>query len=188
MTIGKKKILVISILVLAIVLSFVGGGTFARYATDVRGNAMAQIATWDFKVNGKTEEVYKIDLKSDLPNGKIAPGTKGSFDIVIDATGTEVGVAYNIRFVNETNKPRNLKFIYNDKIYNSITELDEILSDNISIEDENKTKIITINWEWKYEIGNSKEEIDENDLIDTMDMKNISEYSFQVIVSGTQID
>ena len=177
MTIRKKKIIIVSILVIVIVISFLGGGSFARYVTDVRGNAMAQIATWKFKVNGQTEEVYRIDLKSELVNGKIAPGTKGSFDIIVDATGTEVGVLYNIRFVNETNKPRNLKFMHNKKIYNSITELDEVLSDKISIEEENKIKIITINWEWKYETGNSKDEISKNDLIDTVDMQNISEYS-----------
>ncbi len=188
MIIGKKKkIIIISVILISIILSFVGGQSYARYAKDVRGEVMAQIATWDFKVNGQSHEVHTINMKSELQNGKIAPGTNGSFDIIIDATGTEVGVEYNIRFLNETDKPRNLKFIYQDKVYNSITELDEILSDTISMDNENKTKVITINWEWRYETGNTDEEIYQNDLIDTQDMQNISNYSFQIIVSGTQM-
>ena len=188
MSIGKKKkIITISIILTSIILSFVGGQSYARYAKDVRGDVIAQIATWDFKVNGQSQEVHTINMKSQLPNGKIAPGTNGKFDIIIDATGTEVGVGYNIKFLNETDKPRNLKFIYEDKIYNSITELDQILSDTISMDNENKTKVITINWEWKFETGNTDKEIYQNDLIDTQDMKSISNYSFQIIVSGTQL-
>lgn len=65
--------------------------------------------------------------------------------------------------------------------------MEEILSGTISTNEENKTRTFQINWEWKYETGNTKEEIYQNDLIDTEDMNNISQYNFTICVSGEQV-
>ena len=93
----------------------------------VTGNGTAEIANWKFKVNENEEKIQTISLKSTINNetlvdNKIAPGTEGSFNIVIDATGTDVGINYNIEFSEESNKPTNLKFTYDEKEYNSIEE------------------------------------------------------------------
>ncbi len=154
---------------------------------NVQGDAMAELATWNFLVNSESDKIYTIDLGSQTLNGKIYPGTKGSFDIIIDASDTEIGVEYVINFINETNKPQNLKFIYEEKIYNSIIELDGIMSNSINENSDNLVITETIQWEWPYETGSSKKEIEENDLQDTLDMRNISQYTFQIIVSGTQM-
>lgn len=66
--------------------------------------------------------------------------------------------------------------------------MEEILSGTISTNEENKTRIFQINWEWRYETGNTKEEIYQNDLIDTEDMNNISQYNFTICVSGEQVE
>ena len=124
----KKKAVIISAILVAIILSFIGGQTYSKYVTEVRGDGTAQIATWDFKVNGQKEEVQTISLgstydKSTLVNGKIAPGTEGIFQIIVDATGSDVGIDYKIKFSDETTKPANLKFYYQEVEYNSILEL-----------------------------------------------------------------
>ena len=187
----KKTIAIIAILV-AIILSFVGGQTYSKYVTEVRGDGTAQIATWDFKVNGQKEEVQTISLgstydSSTLVNGKIAPGTEGNFQIKVDATGSDVGIDYKIKFSDETTKPTNLKFYYQEVEYDSILELGDALSGTINANDKNKSKTFDIKWKWNYETGSNPTEIASNDKIDTQNAQEITNYEFDVIVSGTQV-
>ena len=187
----KKTIAIIAILV-AIILSFVGGQTYSKYVTEVRGDGTAQIATWDFKVNGQKEEVQTISLgstydSSTLVNGKIAPGTEGNFQIKVDATGSDVGIDYKIKFSDETTKPTNLKFYYQEVEYNSVLELGDVLSGTINADDENKSKTFDIKWKWNYETGSNPTEVASNDKIDTQNAQEITNYEFDVIVSGTQV-
>lgn len=188
----KKKIIIIVSVLLAILLSFIGGKTFSKYLTQVKGEGVAEIASWDFKVNGKTDEVQTINLSSTFDNetligNKIAPGTKGSFNINLDATGSEVGINYKVTFDGETQKPTNLKFKYNDTSYNSIKELESALTGTINANDSEKTKTFTINWEWPFETGSNTSEINQNDKIDTQEAQTISNYTFNVNVQGVQV-
>lgn len=188
----KKKIIIIVSVLLAILLTFIGGKTFSKYLTQVKGEGVAEIASWDFKVNGKTDEVQTINLSSTFDNetligNKIAPGTKGSFNINLDATGSEVGINYKVTFDGETQKPTNLKFKYNDTSYNSIKELESALTGTINANDSEKTKTFTINWEWPFETGSNTSEINQNDKIDTQEAQTISNYTFNVNVQGVQV-
>ena len=61
------------------------------------------------------------------------------------------------------------------------------LTGTINANEENKTKTFTINWEWKYETGSNQEEISQNDIIDTNNGREISNYTFDVNVQGTQV-
>lgn len=188
----SKKIILLLAILIALVLSFIGGQTFSKYITEVRGEGIAEVARWSFKVNGQDEEVQTINLASTCNNetlidNKIAPGTEGTFKIVVDGTGSDVGINYTIKFENESTKPQNLKFIYNEKEYNSITELQEDLKGTINANDEEKTKTLNIKWKWAYEIGSNAEEIKANDQIDTQNAIDINNYTFNVIVSGTQV-
>ncbi len=154
---------------------------------------MAEVATWNFKVNGQKEQVQTIRLESTcnnetLVNGKIAPGTNGSFNIMIDGTSSNVGIHYDIKFTNESTKPTNLKFVYNYQEYNSISELETVLSGTIQANEEEKIKIFTIAWQWPYETGNNENEIANNDKIDTQNAQDIASYTFRVTVSGTQVE
>ncbi len=188
---SKKIVLIIMIVVLTI-LSFLGGQAYAKYMSKVTGQGSADIASWSFKVNENEEKMQNISLKSTvnnstLVNNKIAPGTQGDFQIKIDATGAEVGINYNIKFDNESQKPTNLKFTYNNQIYNSISELQEVLNGTINADEQEKIKALIIGWCWEYETGNTEQEILANDIIDTQEAKQITDYSFDVIVTGTQV-
>ena len=106
----KTKIVLIIVAIVAILVSFIGGQAYAKYMSKVTGNAVGEVAQWRFKVNENEETMQTISLNSTiynftLANGKIAPGTAGSFEINLDATGSEVGVFYVVRFENETAKP-----------------------------------------------------------------------------------
>ena len=61
------------------------------------------------------------------------------------------------------------------------------LSGTIHANDEDKTRNLTIDWKWDYETGATESEIDNNDRIDTQNAKDIANYTFNVIVSGTQV-
>ncbi len=188
----KKKIIIALAILLGILSSFIGGQVYSKYVARVKGEGIAQVATWQFNVNGQEEQVQTINLQSTsnnqtLVNNKIAPGTSGKFDIIIDATGSDVGINYQVDFRNEKNKPTNLKFSYNGTEYNSITQLTQVLSGTINSNEQEKRKVFPIQWNWKYQTGSTPEEITANDKVDTQDAKNISNYEFDIIVSGTQV-
>ena len=44
-----------------------------------------------------------------------------------------------------------------------------------------------IKWKWNYETGSNPTEIASNDKIDTQNAQEITNYEFDVIVSGTQV-
>ena len=189
---NKKKIVIFIVMILAILFSFLGGHTYAKNMSNIKGNGVADIASWSFKVNENEEKIQTISLKSTvnnstLVNNKIAPGTSGNFQIKLDATGSDVAISYVIRFENESNKPANLKFKYDNKTYNSITELQEALTGVINTNDESKEKILDIQWVWPYETGNNAEQIAKSDQIDTENGKNISNYTFDIVITGTQV-
>lgn len=189
----RKKVIIVSSILIIMLLAFIGGQAYAKYISQVRGNGIAEIATWSFKVNGQKEQVQEIKLVSTynsetLVNNKIAPGTSGSFNIIVDATGSEVGIKYNIKFAEESNKPQNLKFVYGGKEYDSIKQLGDELSGTIVANEEDKTRTINVQWKWNYETGSSAEQINANDIIDTNDAISIANYTFQVIVTGTQVE
>lgn len=189
----KRKIFIVVGILLTILVSFLGGKAYSKYVARLKGEGVAQVATWKFKVNNQEEQVQTINLQSSYNNGtlvgnKMAPGTNGKFEIIVDGTGSDVGIFYTIDFINEKNKPQNLKFIYDNTQYSSITELTKVLSGVINSNEKEKRKVFTISWEWKYETGNTKEEIIKNDKIDTRDGENISNYTFDIIVSGNQIN
>lgn len=188
----SKKIVLLVIAIVAITLLFVGGRAYAKYMARVTGQGTADIAAWSFKVNENEEKLQTISLKStinnsSLVNNKIAPGTEGEFQIKLDATGSEVGINYVIKFENESQKPTNLKFTYDGKTYNSLKNLQQDLTGTINANDENKVEAITVGWNWKYETGNTAQEIASNDLIDTQDAKQMTNYTFDIIVTGTQV-
>ena len=88
----KIKVLVIILLIISIVI-LVGYG-YARYVTRLSGQSTADIAQWSFKVNGKTDEAFVIDLADtrikandevQMQDGYIGPGTSGAFELILDA-------------------------------------------------------------------------------------------------------
>lgn len=188
----KKRILIALCIIFTMVISFFVGNTFSKYLSEVKGTGTAEIANWVFKVNGTDEVVRNVNLLSTYNNEtlvdkRVAPGTNGFFNIVIDAGDSEVGVDYVVEFLNESKKPQNLVFTYEGVEYNSIQDLEENLSGTINANDEDRTREISIYWDWKYETGDNENEINENDIIDTNDAKELENYTFDVLVRGTQV-
>lgn len=189
----KKKGMIIALLLLLIVAIFLIGNSYSKYITQVDGKGVIEVAKWAFLVNGQTASITNLNLAQTyqpdtLVANHIAPGTRGSFDIIIDATGSEVGIDYQVHFENETNKPTNMKFYYQGNVVNSIKDLEIFLQGTVTAEEEQKVKTMKVEWEWSYETGSTEQEIARQDKIDTNDGKNLTQYQFDIIITGTQVE
>ena len=188
---NKRTILLIILILLVSILTFIIGNSFARYASYVNGHGVMEVAGWSFKVNNETETISNIKLAStysaeSLAEGKIAPGTYGSFDIVIDGTGSDVSITYLVEFANETETPRNFMYYFNGHSAHTLQELSKYMTGTIAANAENKVKTLNIEWYWHYATGEETEEIRLNDSKDTYDAQHIQDCTFDIIISGVQ--
>lgn len=183
---AKKIIsLVVLLLVLCSFCSIIY--TNAKYTTTVSKDASTSVAKYVFNLVGSdsydsNDTIENLMLaqscdETTLVNGKIAPGTSGSLDLVVDCTGAEVGIEYQLTFKNNSSKklPTNLKLTLDGKDWN----FDQAISGTIYA---NGTKTATHNiaWSWEYQtVG--------GDEADTLDGLNAFDYSFSVEAVGTQI-
>lgn len=131
-------------------------------------------------INFKSIELLNTVDKEKIIYEKIAPGTSGNFNIILDSNKD---LKYKIVFKSINEKPKNLKFIAyrEDKIIAETTTLEELsdyLDGNIL---KNKKVNIKIYWYWDYE--NNKLA----DIQDTKDSQKIKKYQFDVYVYGEQI-
>lgn len=140
---------------------------------------------YGFKVRYKNMDLKKIDLlntlnKETLIYDKIAPGTSGSFDILLSSNQK---LNYKIEFYSVNEKPRNLKFkAFKDGTLKgeayTLEELSNKLSGNIN---KNQRINITINWYWDFENKTNQEF---SDIQDTKDAENIKTYEFNICTIG----
>lgn len=159
---------------------------FRRNEKEVSANHMSRtkendsgVMQYMFEVSWKNTNFNRVNLmdtinSKTLINEKIAPGLEGTFDIILK---TNANSKYYIKFENQTEKPKNLRFkdLNSQKETNTLEELEEVLVGNINRED---VKKVSIYWFWPYES-------DENeDIQDTKDSKNIGKYIFDIYVIG----
>lgn len=185
-----KKNIGIACAILLMILVQAIGITYAKYLITENANGEAEIAKWAFQIVKDGEQTKNIKLvnsvnKESLVNGKIAPGTNGVIDIVLDSTGSEVDLDYELQFANEKNKPSNMTFIAEGQEYKSLSEI-KTLNGNMKLADENKTREIAVLWYWDYEKGTTEEEKLANDIQDTQDANIIDQYTFDIVATATQ--
>ena len=186
----KKGIITGAMLLSVVSLGILGGSTYSKYYTKIDGEGSATIARWSFKANNETQKIANIKLTNTYNENKllkntIAPGTSGSFDIVLDATGADVAIDYAVTFDNLQNKPTNLKFTYNGTTASSLEGLENVLKGRIGLND-SRTKTLTINWDWAYQTGSTATDIANNDKIDTNDAAKT--FTFDIVITGTQVN
>ena len=105
--------------------------------------------------------LFKTIDKKTLVNEKVAPGTKGYFEIILIS---DIDTQYKIEIKKKNKKPKNLKFLIENGQEGKIRK--------------KEPKKILVNWEWCYEINN------EENKQDTQDGENIEKYNFEIIVTG----
>lgn len=186
-----QKCTAYAVVVLSVVLlGIFSGVTYSKYFTKIDGEGSATVARWSFKANNETERIANVRLNKNYDNNKlledtIAPGTTGSFDIILDTNGADVGIDYEIKFDNLENKPKNLEFSYDGTTANSLKGLEDVLKGRIGINDP-RVKTITVNWNWEYETPDIADTNKTNDEIDTEDAG--KSFTFDIIIKGTQVN
>ena len=178
---GKYKSIIVLIITILALMSLIGFA-FARYITRLNGGATADIAKWSFKVNGKTDENFVINLantrtgitqEAEVQEGYIGPGTAGAFQLELDATGSEASLEYNINmnvdYSNNQVFPKNLIFYSDSEMQNAIYHTDNNINLNgfIGWNDNSKVHTKNIYWKWDYETGETQTEKDNNDVADS---------------------
>lgn len=209
----KKLLLVVAILMLVLLVAMGLGYTYAKYTNSREVSGSSATATWSFDgaiSNTSNETTKSISLaqtvsKDSVTTGKIAPGTNGTFKIIINAAGSEVDIDYDVLLKgSENNKPSNLYFTCEDlvdaretdgslKKYYSLAEMLAVdsqtnrsnMSGTIDKDTNNTAKEITVNWVWPYESNRDGYELDQLDLQDTND-SGITDYSFTLNILGKQ--
>ena len=186
----KNKMLflgLITVFVAVLSLSLVSG-TYAKYTSTVEGTDQATVAKWAWEVkdaNNLSASTFEFNLfntikdtdpenasaETDVKEGLIAPGTKGSFDLKItnnSEVSGEVTIAIEISHNGVTQyMPLTL----------TVTGTDPDETVNYTVDDTNKkataegkvtftlspsslnpssvTKTVTVNWEWPFSsVGN----------------------------------
>ena len=186
---NKGAVVVLALaLIVAIILSMYA---YSKYTSTLTGNGTATVAKWSFKVNGQTQTIPDIDLattmkeNNNVVEGKLAPGTEGSFDLNLDATGSEVAIDYNIKLV-VTEKPTNLRFYTDSSYTKEIASTDGVMnvSGVMSLEEIKTIQTKTIYWKWPYQTGDTDDVKKANDKIDTADSK--KSVTMTITVTGTQ--
>ena len=181
----NKFLRIASVLLIAVLLTTcVISGTFAKYVSTASGSDTASVAKWSFEVNDTeitTANTFTFNLfntikdnysadpaagdETDVKTDKIAPGTSGSFDIVLENT-SEVTAKYAIDYtVTKNAAATDLPILFSVDGGAAWTAdiADVAASDATELAMESGTTTVTVLWKWDFE----RAEIATNDPIDT---------------------
>lgn len=143
---------------------------------------------YKFRIDYKNMDFKSIDLaetidKNTLVYEKIAPGTSGSFNILLDSNQN---LKYKIEFNSINEKPQNLNFkaLKNGQVLGESNTLEELSKELTGYINKDEKIDFTINWYWNYESEQNQEYID---IQDTKDAENIKRYQFNVYALGEEV-
>ncbi len=188
-----KKIIYIVVFVALILLSYVllPKKNYKHLYDDVLFLNFFQKEKSEKNKNDKKQYIFRIDCKNmnfkninlldtindkTLVDEKIAPGTEGEFQILLEANED---TNYYITFQSKNSKPKNLKF-ENTETNTQVENIEDLNTELKGRINKNEEKIINIHWYWQYE--NTEEE----DQQDTLDSK-IKEYEFIIYANGQSV-
>ena len=175
----KRSIIAI---VLVIVAIFFIAGTYARYTTVGRANAVAQVAQWAVEIksgntalNETTQNIdFAIESNQYVVSTKFAPAKRAVANIDLVLEGTEVAVDFGVNF-DVSNLPENIRnnnniavsMIYNNVEYASGETITFALPNGEAFDDTNGTKTVSIVIEWTNDDTNNDADttIGENDTV-----------------------
>ena len=196
----RSSMMVRLVAVLAVVMMFTMcfvGGTFAKYTSSGTGTDTATVAKWSFKV-GETDiattdtftfDLFKTIKDSDGINNEtemnpvdgsiIAPGTQGSFDLVL-TNASQVTAQYAIDYTVTNNNDIPVKFSVDGGTTWTNDLADVAASDSTKLAANSGTTTITVQWKWVF---------DGNDANDTaLGSAATATLTVAAAVTATQVD
>lgn len=193
----RSSMMVRLVAVLAVTMMFTMcfvGGTFAKYTSSATGTNSTTVAKWDIRVNGAnitTSDTFNFDLFNTVNDTKdgntewdmipnngdiIAPGTRGSFDIVIK-NDSEVNAKYAINYTVTNNDNIPVEFSTNGTAWT--TNINDLDVADVAIGLGTDTTV-TVQWRWVF---------DGNDTTDTsLGSAATATLTVKAKVTATQVD
>lgn len=171
----KSYLAIVAIVILIILLAT--GYTFSKFYQSVKGKGTMNIATWNFRATTNDNRPLSEIILQEENGGPVLPGSKGSFDITVDATGSAVDIAYTTKVTDE-NLPESMLFYEESNKALKYQDFKDLALDKIKgtlSQATGKTATYRICWEWPF---------DGNDLIDNSSSNN---YSFDIEIIGEQV-
>lgn len=167
---NRSSMMVRLVAVLAVIMMFTMcfvGGTFAKYTSSGTGTDSATVAKWSFKV-GETDiattdtftfDLFKTIKDSDGINNEtemnpvdgsiIAPGTQGSFDLVL-TNASQVTAQYAIDYTVTNNNDIPVKFSVDGGTTWTNDLADVAASDSTKLAANSGTTTIKVQWKWDF--------------------------------------
>lgn len=157
-----KKVINIIVIIIVFVALLSIGITYSYYEDIAYKQSKFAIANWVVKLNDtdvSEEETYEFTIEdidweeyqtsSGLmsSNGKLAPGMKGSFTIIIDPRNTKVAMDYEISYDMSLIDNPNIVITKVESDYQPLTKTDEGYYGTMDLKDVLNNKIITITTE-----------------------------------------
>lgn len=195
---NKTTVIITIALILALIALILVASSYAKYISSGAGSDTARVAKWSFKVGNNdivatdtfefdlfktitdTEGTTETDVVSANSDKVIAPGTSGSFELVLE-NKSEVSAKYGIEYTIENTESIPVQFSVNggetwtDSLTNVIAnDADTKLAAN------NGSKTITVQWRWAYE-GNDATDV-------TLGKDGTAKLKVIAKVTATQID
>ena len=167
------------LLLLVMIISMLIVGTYAKYTTEVEGSDSAVVAKWAWQINdadvSKSDTEFSFNLfdtikdtdgnnETDVKATKIAPGTKGEFEIKVENL-SEVNANYNLTLKETKGQDvSNAKIEYStigtDDATDWTTALNTFNLTNTLLEMENGSKTVTVYWRWAYSPSETQDDDD----------------------------
>lgn len=102
----NNRILIILSIILVFITIYIIRDTYGLFESKNKMIMDSNIAKWNVLINGLDiksgnnfiVDTINIENSDDVLDGKIAPGGKGYFDIVINPTNTETSILYSVTF------------------------------------------------------------------------------------------
>ena len=199
---------IIQVLLLAMLSLIFINETYAKYTTELTGNSNDTIDKWSWQINNndvsKDDTDFTFDLfktikdtdggnEADVTTQKIAPGTKGLFEITVSNL-SEFNANYNLTLIETKGS-----VVSNANIEYSIIGTDEATdwTNDIGTFDltdtslnMNESKTVTLYWRWNYSTTENQDTADTNVGFAAAGATSESDKSITVkaILNFTQID
>lgn len=197
----RSSMMVRLVAVLAVTMMFTMcfvGGTFAKYTSSATGTDSATVAKWSFKV-GETDIAASNEFTFDLfntiikdSNGTdnetdmspvdgsiIAPGTQGSFDLVLK-NESQVTAQYAIDYTVTNTGHIPVQFSVDGGAHWTDDLADVVASDSTKLAANSGTTTINVQWKWDF---------NGNDTTDTtLGSAGTATLTVAAVVTATQVD
>lgn len=168
----KKLLWITAVFFTFIALILIINESYALLQTISSGSTEVKTGSWTIKINEKNisngitetftlNNVIYDESNENIENGYIAPGKSGYFDIVLDPSGTDVAISYEINVrLDECAYPNNIKLsVENTSTGGGVEVIGNTFKGLISLNDIKNNKTITLKltliWENNEEFNES---------------------------------